>query len=157
MDELTVVAWRKSFRGAIPASVIDAQRPGPRGDYFRSALPSLPPYHTAVVTDEGRVVGYVHTGPNRDDDDAGESEIWGLYVDPGHQRRGFGRTLMEHALEWVGSQGYSEVTLWTLKDVLTTRRFYEAMGGRVDPIERSVSIHGTDLQEVRYRFRLSEV
>jgi len=157
MDEITVAAWRTSYRGAVPDAVVDAQQTGPRGDFFRFQLPSEPPFHTAVATAGSAVVGYVHVGPNSDEDDSLSFEIWGLYVAPEHQRSGIGRTLIHHAFGWIMSVGGSEATLWTLRDVGPTRRFYEAMGGVWDQAEKSETVDGSTLTQVRYRFRLSEV
>jgi GNAT superfamily N-acetyltransferase len=156
MDKITVAAWRKSYRGAIPDEVVDAQQTGPRGDFFRSQLPSEPPFHTAVATVGSAVVGYVHVGPNRDGDEAPPFEIWGLYVAPEHHRNGIGRTLLRHAIGWIVSAGGSEATLWTLRDVGSTRRFYEAMGGVWDRAEKSETVGGAPLAHVRYLFEFSE-
>jgi len=157
MDEITVAAWRTSYRGAVPDAVVEAQHTGPRGDFFRSQLPSEPPFHIAVATAGSAVVGFVHVGPNRDDDDPLLSEIWGLYVAPEHQRSGVGRTLILHAFKWIESVGGSEATLWTLRDVDSTRRFYEAMGGVWDRAEKSETVGGAVMAQVRYRFRFSDI
>ncbi len=157
MDEITVEAWQASFRGSVPDDVVEGQHTGPRGDFFRSHLPSGPPSHTAVATEGGTVIGYVHVGPSRDEDGKGLLEVWGLYVSPRHHRRGVGRTLMQHAIQWIESAGHSEMTLWTLSDVASARRFYEAMGGQWDLANKSESVRGHDLALVRYRFRLSEL
>lgn len=55
---------------------------------------------------EGEVVGFVHV---RDDLTrggsmsrlAGWADMWELYVEPGHRRRGIGTWLVQHAVDWL--------------------------------------------------------
>lgn len=154
IDEITVEAWRTSFSGSVPADVLEGQQVGARADYFRSRLPSETPYQTTVAVEGETVIGYVHVAASRDDDGIGLPEISALYVSPRHHRKGVGRALVHHAMQWISATGSSEVTLWTLRDVASTRRFYEALGGRCD-LEKSEEIRGHDLPHVRYRFQIS--
>ena len=155
IDEITVEAWQTCFRGAVSDDLLDAQQAGQRGAYFRTHLPSEPPYLTVVAVDDDDVIGYVHVGPCRDEDSACRAEIWGLYVSPRRHRKGVGTALMRRAMGWIRSGGLSEATLWTLRDVPATRRFYEAVGGEWDLGEKSEHVRGHDLRQVRYRFRVS--
>jgi len=74
-----------------------------------------------------------------------------MYVDPDHHRRGVGRLLMGRAIEWIRDAG-AGATLWTLRDVPGTRRFYEAMGWWADGAAKTVTMQEHPLHHVRYRF-----
>ena len=56
-----------------------------------------------VVETDGEVVGFA-IGNARD------GNIWALFVDPAHERRGFGRLLHDEMIKWLWGQGLT--TLW---------------------------------------------
>jgi GNAT superfamily N-acetyltransferase len=56
---------------------------------------------------EGGVVGFCAIGPSRDEDRAGESEIYTLYVDPHRWGRGIGSALMSQARSFYAHHGFS--------------------------------------------------
>jgi GNAT superfamily N-acetyltransferase len=106
--------------------------------------------------DDGQVVGFVHAGPQRDDDlDPGRvHEVWALYVDPDRVRKGIGRDLLGWALAAIQAGPWEAATLWTLRDVPATRRFYEAQGWRTDGAEKVERAAGHPLHQIRYRREL---
>jgi GNAT superfamily N-acetyltransferase len=150
MADLNVRVWQVSFRGAVADEVIDQQDPTPRARFFAEHLPSTPPSFTEVAIEDDVIVGFVHVGPNRDPDAADLLEVYGLYVDPDQHRRGIGTVLMRRALEWIGTTG-TGATLWTLRAVAATRRFYEAMGWHPDGTTKTETAGDHPLHQVRYR------
>ncbi|HUR40763.1 MAG TPA: GNAT family N-acetyltransferase [Verrucomicrobiae bacterium] len=55
--------------------------------------------------------------------------IWALFVDPDHEKRGYGRQLHDTMIEWLWSQGLK--ALWLSTEPGTrAERFYEAAGWR---------------------------
>jgi GNAT superfamily N-acetyltransferase len=155
--DVNVRAWRVSFRSVLEDEVLDAQEVEPRARYFRENLPDPPGSWTRVATARGRVVGFSHVGPNRDEDlDAAQiAELYGLYVDPFWQGRRVGRRLMAEVIDNLRTAGYRAASLWTLRDQMDTRRFYERAGWRTDgqtKIPRSSSGH--PIPQVRYLLEL---
>lgn len=72
------------------------------------------------------VGGFLAHGPSRDDDRAGESEIYTLYVDPHRWGRGIGSALMSQApLDEL-------VSLWVSEANHRARRFYARHGFEPD-------------------------
>ena len=53
--------------------------------------------------------------------------IWALFVDPAHERRGFGRQLHDAMVSWLLAQGLQRLWLGTGPDT-RAQRFYEAAG-----------------------------
>lgn len=113
---------------------------------------------THVVQVEGGVVGFLTLGMARDPDlDAGRTgEIWGIYISPDYWRRGIGRRLAEEAERILRSRGYEDAVLWVLEGNQQARRFYEALGFRLDGEAKELN-WGTPLKAVRYRKALAPV
>ena len=66
--------------------------------------------------------------------------IWALFVDPGHERRGYGRRLHDVMISWLFSQGLE--TLWlTTGQNTRAQGFYEAAGW-----QRTGTVTGGDVR-----------
>ncbi len=74
---------------------------------------------------------------------------------PEHWRKGIGITLCKQSESMLASRGYSVATLWVLEANDQARRFYEAMGFRVDGASKILNL-GAPLKAVRYRKELSD-
>ena len=70
-----------------------------------------------------------------------------LYVDPGHQRRGVGAALLEHAKR----QRPSGLQLWTFQSNADARRFYERHG--FVAVEETEDDNEERAPDVRYTWR----
>ncbi len=73
----------------------------------------------------GQVVGYVTTRLLRA---SGIGWIPNLAVVPQHQKRGLGRRLLEHALDWLRSSGMSVAKIETLEQNPIGQRLYPTLG-----------------------------
>ena len=73
-----------------------------------------------VIEEAGRIVAVV-VGNARN------GNIWGLFVHPDFERRGFGRRLLDTAVEWLWSQGLTRLWLTTAAGT-RAQGFYEAGG-----------------------------
>jgi GNAT superfamily N-acetyltransferase len=74
-----------------------------------------------------------------------------VYVDPEHQGEGIGRSLLTRAQEQLAEFGFVRAVLWVLPGNARARRFYEAAGWAVEPVERSADVLGVTVMEVQYR------
>jgi GNAT superfamily N-acetyltransferase len=115
-----------------------------------------------VISDHGggcnwSVVGFAILGPVRDSDlDASAvHELYSLYVEPDRIGTGLGRLLMDDALGYLRRGPWTTATLWTLRDVTRTRRFYEEAGWSADGTDKTEEIpEGNPVVQVRYRIDL---
>jgi GNAT superfamily N-acetyltransferase len=56
-----------------------------------------------------------------------ERNIWALFVDPEHERRGYGRMLHDTMTDWLRSRGVERLWL-TTEPGTRAQKFYEAAG-----------------------------
>ena len=71
-----------------------------------------------------------------------DRNIWGLFVHPDFERRGFGRRLLDTAVEWLWAEGLTQLWL-TTAPATRAQKFYESAGW----INAATTEHG----EVRFQ------
>ncbi|MBN1237265.1 MAG: GNAT family N-acetyltransferase [Gammaproteobacteria bacterium] len=100
-----------------------------------------------VVEDQGEIAAFAIGN-------AATGNIWALFVDPAHERRGHGRRLHDTMVDWLWSQGLDR--LWLTTDPGTrAESFYRAAGwleaGRAGDgsIRFELARHGSRKGQVR--------
>jgi GntR family transcriptional regulator len=142
-----VSAWRDGYRSVVPDDVIDSLSEAEVSAWLRTLVTA--PGHTTLVVQstDGVPVGFVRFGT--DPTDARNGHIYGLYVHPEHNRRGYGRQLLERALAELAHKGHDVVTLWVFERNEAARRLYAALGFVPDGARRVEPEYRTD--EIRLR------
>lgn len=98
------------------------------------------------------IVGMAATGSARDSDaSATTGELEAIYLAPEAIGRGIGRALHDRALADLRERGFTEATLWVLRENQRARRFYEAAGWQADGETKDEERPGGTLHEIRYR------
>ncbi|WP_157994263.1 GNAT family N-acetyltransferase [Peristeroidobacter agariperforans] len=92
-----------------------------------------------VIETEGNIVAFAVGN-------AATGSIWALFVEPGHEGRGYGRQLHDTMVAWLWEQGHDRLWL-TTESGTRAARFYEAAGWRQV---------GETADELRYELRRSE-
>ncbi|CAN3127896.1 N-acetyltransferase domain-containing protein [Mycobacterium sp. smrl_JER01] len=146
-----VRSWQVGYRGLLPIGYLNALRPEERASRyaFDQMNPDGPFTQVALVGD--MICGHVTTGRCRDDDLQGNGEIWAIYVDPPHWGCGIGSRLIAAGCAHLRNRGYHKASLWVLSGNDRARRFYGSVGWRCDGAERTDSIGGHPVHEVRYQ------
>jgi len=73
-----------------------------------------------VMEVDGRIVGFAVGN-------AESGNIWALFLEPGHERRGHGRRLHDEMVSWLWSRGVERLWLTTAPGT-RAERFYERAG-----------------------------
>lgn len=153
MGRVHVSSWRAGYRGLMPDGVLDRLDPVARADWHRQNLDPLPAGTQAFVAEvNGRVVGFIRVGEERDGDSA---EVYAIYVDPAHWGTGAGRALLDAGVTWLTGDGPRPVRLWTLDGNERARRFYERCGFVADGATGSHPVDGGRLDVPIVRFTLA--
>lgn len=150
-----VEAWRWAYEGLVDAGYLAGLDVESRTGNWQRALASGSA-NVRVAERDGRVVGFVVTGPSRDEarDDgapASTGELRAIYIEPALERTGVGAALMVTALADLAAAGFSEATLWVLDTNARGRTFYERGGWRPDGAVREEKAGPSTLRELRYR------
>lgn len=147
-------SWHATYRGLVSESFLQTRTLEQTGERWRDFLATTNS-ETYLVQSGGENAGILTLGGARDADvDAARTgEIWGLYLLPGHWRKGIGRQVLAEAARMLQSRGYQVVVLWVLEANDPARRFYEAMGLAVDGAAKDVDMGGP-VKAVRYRKEL---
>jgi len=148
---------------------VEASQAAYRGILSDHALSTLPvkafetvwrqnlanPNRTDIVLEkDGNIVGFASYGPLRDKDMDRENicELYGIYLVEECWGAGFGRILLEHALNDLVGRGFRESVVWVLKDNEHARKFLERNGFEVEGATRTfASSIRSHLEEIRYR------
>jgi ribosomal protein S18 acetylase RimI-like enzyme len=147
---IQVASWRAAYRGILPDATLDKLSEPERAGKWREWL-GKSEITILLSESDGVITGFASSGPSRDKDAAeGAHEIHAIYVDPTCWRAGHGRALTERTLELAKSKGATSVTLWVLEKNDPARRFYEALGFKLDGGRKSDRIGESAVFEVRY-------
>jgi ribosomal protein S18 acetylase RimI-like enzyme len=151
--EVHVRVWQHAYRGLVPAAMLDALNVDARERFWQREIGILAPDRRPWLADaDGQIAGFVAAGPSHDDGaQSTMGEVYAIYVMPECWGRGVGNSLLAHAERDLRGHGYAEATLWVFAANHRTRRFYEAAGWQPDGTEKTETIGGADLSEVRYR------
>lgn len=148
--EIQVASAKVGYRGLLPDAHLDSLSVKQRTQDWTEKLAGYE-WHTLVAEEEEVIRGWISYGKCRDADAPDAVELMGLYVDPAFFRGGTGRALWAGLMKRLVSERYQRLAVWVLKDNIRARRFYEAMGGRLDiSLERKFECRGELLPEVRY-------
>jgi ribosomal protein S18 acetylase RimI-like enzyme len=157
--EAQVAAWQTAYRGLLPDELLDTLSVSGFENRWRLRLTFEDSRQTLVYEQDGHILGFVAFGPCRDEDIPALhiGEIYAIYLHPVHWRQGYGSSLMEAALLALRKGGYTQVSLWVLRNNQPARRFYEAAGFRTDgAIKEERRDAGIEMHEVRYRRPIEE-
>jgi len=147
-----VNSWRSTYAGLIPQAYLDQLDVKKRAERWEQILSSTKPREANSVAEEGgRIIGFSSVGPSRSPEFPYQGELYALYLEDGHQKKGIGKALFIEAIEQLRAQEMKSMLVWVLKDNPTCG-FYEKMGGRRVG-QKSEVIGGEEVIEVAYGWK----
>jgi ribosomal protein S18 acetylase RimI-like enzyme len=150
-----VHSWQVAYQGIVPSAFLGSLSVEQRENVWRQNL-EQGTSETWVAEEGSQVLGWINAAWSRDSDAVPTTgEIWAIYVDPPYWRRGVGRHLWREAEGHLDASGFSELTLWVLKENRHAIAFYESIGLVIEPgSEKAITLGGAELLEIRLRKRL---
>ncbi|HUR14987.1 MAG TPA: GNAT family N-acetyltransferase [Mycobacteriales bacterium] len=140
VHEARIATWRTAYRGIVPDAYLDALALTDEMMANIEARYDEGSARTVAAWDDRTAVGMAVAGPCRDEDRAGEQELYALYVLPSHWGTGLGGLLWDAVMPFT--------SLWVLADNARARAFYARRGFRPEALKQIT--FGGDLTEVRY-------
>ncbi|MBC5809689.1 MAG: GNAT family N-acetyltransferase [Candidatus Eremiobacteraeota bacterium] len=142
-----VAAWRETYPGIMPESVIATKTVGDRETQWRQWL-ATPHLSVFVAERDADIVGFAACGARRDPPDVALGEVFAIYLLRSHQGRGLGRALFAAVDRDLKRRGLHPYLCWVV-DGNPATAFYERVGGRRFLTQRA-DIFGSSIVEHGY-------
>ena len=127
-----VASWQDAYKGVVPDDLLAARSVEGSLSGWRSTFAKHPANITVAVSD-GVIQGFCCAGPVVDKvrNSPFEFEIYGLHVSPGSRGQGIGAALLRAAFARArDGEAMNSAIVWTLRDLVLSRRFYEREGAQ---------------------------
>lgn len=150
-----ISCWQSAYKGIIPDDYLEnmSTEVETRTERLKKNLNEMPEcqYYYAAV--ENKMIGRLIMGKSRDADKPDAGEIYAIYLLEEYWSKGYGRQMMDYAIDTLRQMGYSEIILWILKENERAKRFYEKFNFVFDGSSKEIEI-GKALLEIRYVLNL---
>jgi GNAT superfamily N-acetyltransferase len=145
-----VNAWKETYRGFMPDSVLDTLSIERRTDQWKTILANPDDvYHLAFVAERSTdVIGFANYGREREGDPEYQGELYSIYLLKEFQGQGIGRSLLQKTVEGLLTLEIESMLVWVLADN-PYREFYKRLGAVVVR-DKTVEIGGVSLKEQAY-------
>ncbi len=142
LARIHVQSWQTAYVGIAPQELLDSLSIEGRKESFRDTIKNgSEQTHVGIV--DGRIIGFTTIGRCRDDNTDGTvGEIWGIYIDPVHWRKGFGTRLASWALQKMEKRGFKKIVLWAFEDNAAGACFHDSLGFQLDGGVKLVDKYG---------------
>lgn len=142
-------SWKSAYKGIIPQSYLDSI---PKGKWCNSL--DVPGRHTILLLDGERIIGTSSYCASRWDAMKGYGEIISIYILPDYCTKGYGRALLQSAIDGLAEMGFGDIFLYVLEENHIARRFYERFGFVNSGRYLDDYIGGRALREIQYVLHL---
>ncbi|XVX19217.1 N-acetyltransferase family protein [Actinomycetota bacterium] len=146
LTDLHIQVWEEAYGDLVSTGVLAERRAGRDGrvQQWRQNITSERVRTIVASDDDGRLLGFVRTGPGRDGPEAGlpKLEVRALYVRAEVYGGGVGYALLQEGI------GQAEAYLWVLQGNERAISFYERQGFWLDGTSKAEPV-GIELRMVR--------
>ena len=149
-----ISCWRSAYTGIIPDEVFDSMSAEieQRTERCKQSL-NDPDYEFYCAMCADKMVGRLIIGKSRNEDKPEAGEIGAIYLIEEFWNKGYGKEMLNFALDRLKSMGYSKIILWVLEQNSRGRKFYEKHGFVLDGKKKEMEF-GKPLICLRYVLNL---
>ena len=152
-----VSCWLSAYKGIVSDDFLDSMpvEIERRTERYRQAftVPDNCEYYCVIYAE--RMIGFLFISKSSDEDKPLAGEVVAIYLLEGYWGRGYGRKMMDYAVEKLRHIGHNEIILWTFEKNDRARRFYEKYGFSFDGTKKEMTNWGGPLSLVRYVLNIS--
>jgi ribosomal protein S18 acetylase RimI-like enzyme len=152
LGHIQVTSWRSAFRNIASDEYLDHMvSEASQAEDWKEILADAEQV-VFVAEQENGPIGYAWA--HREDDRSIEwdSELISMHILPENKRQGIGRRLFAAAAKQLNEQGCKSIYLWVLEENIPSRRFYEALGGKLAG-KHQIELGDRQLTEVAYSWK----
>ncbi|KQR37529.1 GNAT family N-acetyltransferase [Microbacterium sp. Leaf159] len=153
-----VRSWQAAYRGLIDQEALDGLSISDRAEGWRRIFVNPLPTSLGILVAErdGEIVGWASFGSGREEEGAGDGEVYGIYADPAEWSTGVGRALLDAAEQRILSAGHMRAYLWVLDGNERADAFYARRDWEADGASKVEERPGLSLREHRRVKRLAD-
>lgn len=140
-------SWKHAYRGIIPDAYLAGISKGSWAAHLEDGGK-----RTLVLLEHDTIVGTSSFCKSRWEHTEGFGEVVSIYLLPDYMGKGYGKPLLQAAVQGLKEMGFTNVCLWVLEENTRARRFYEAFGFTPWDAYQEDTIGGRAVREVQYRY-----
>ena len=142
-------SWKSAYQGIVPQTYLDSI---PAGRWISSL--KNPAWHTLVMLDNDLIAGTSSYCASRFERMKGYGEIISIYLLPEYCGKGYGKRLLQAAVDGLYKIGFTDIFLWVLEGNNRARQFYEKFGFIITGDYLDDNIGGKPLRELQYVYHI---
>ena len=153
-----ISCWLSAYKGIVSYEFLGSlpSEAESRCERYKQAFINPGSCEYYCVEREGKMIGFLFFGSSSDEDKPLAGDVIAIYLLEEFWSKGYGRKMMDYAVERLRQLGHSEIILWTFERNARARRFYEKYGFSLDGRTKEMSNWGGPLPLVRYALNLGE-
>jgi GNAT superfamily N-acetyltransferase len=144
LGRVHATCWHETYDHLISAAAFEKLSPRRMAELWNHYAERGEEYRQFAALVDGEIVGFVGSGPARDEDPPRERELYFIYLLDAYHGTGIGQKLFDAAV------GSDPVYLWVASDNPRAHRFYTRNGFALDGAEQVVPFLGEEIHEVRF-------
>lgn len=155
---LHIDGWKGAYGGIVDQGYLDSLTVEKRIEDWKGWL-ATEESTVFIADDDGKPAGFVVIGRTKTPPPGSSpirpshsGEVYALYLNPDHWRKGIGTMLIKHAARELKARKHSTLCLWVLDGNSRAKGFYEAMGGQKLG-SKMIEIGPSNLKEICYGWR----
>lgn len=144
LGRVHATCWHETYDHLISKAALERVSARRLAELWTHWASQGPEYRMSAALVEGEIVGFVGSGPARDEDAPRSRELYFIYLLDAWHGTGIGQRLFDAAFD-EGEEGY----LWVAEDNPRAHRFYARNGFAPDGATQEEPFLGETLTEVR--------
>jgi len=140
--ECQIDCWQEAYKGLMPDDYLRNMHAelDQRAEHTRKTLlqPGDTKFYCVKIGE--KTIGRLIFGKSRDEDKPDAGEIHAIYLRAEFWDKGYGRQIMNVALEALRLDGYKEIVVWVFEENDRAIRFYEKNGFIFDGTKQDMEV-----------------
>lgn len=149
ISEIYALSWKCAYKGIVPQKYLDELGLDFWVPRFQTWM-SLKRLKAGILYIDNIPAGCVTYRSSRDEKLSNWGEIPSIYLHPNYYHKGYGKNLLNYALDKLKNYGYSNCYLWVLSGNNNAKKFYEKNGFKFNGDTCISIIMSKNLTELRY-------